>query len=131
VRVQPKLFRARPAAILLRAPGMLRIEARLQPQLRQTHLTTCFRVQFAEEPIDGSRDAAGSVLYANRALCLLRVSPPAALAALADCELALQADDGNVKARTRQHNLCRLPRMGMLVAPACFSRPAHSSPLAP
>jgi len=55
-------------------------------------------VQFASEPLDGSRDAGVSTLYADRALCLLRLTPPAAEPALADCELALQADDGNAKA---------------------------------
>ena len=40
-----------------------------------------------------------STLYADRALCLLRLPQPNAEAALADCELALHADDGNVKVR--------------------------------
>ena len=57
-------------------------------------------VQFEVEPVDGSRDSRVSTLYADRALCLLRLTPPAAEPALADCELALQADDSNAKANS-------------------------------
>jgi hypothetical protein len=59
--------------------------------------------QFAAEP-GRQRSAAVSTLYADRALCLLRLAPPAAEAALADCDAALQADPENVKVR----NTCKL-----------------------
>ncbi len=69
-----------------------------------TWTPTIVCVQFASEPVDGSRDAGVSALYADRALCLLRLTPPAAEPALADCELALQADDSNAKASLPWHS---------------------------
>ena len=59
-------------------------------------------MQFALGSVGGHHNAELSVLYADRALCLLRLAAPSPEAALADCELALQANDGNVKVRDWQ-----------------------------
>ena len=54
-------------------------------------------LQMLHESPAGTRDETASALYADRALCLLRLVPPAGAAAYADCTAAVASDNRNHK----------------------------------
>lgn len=54
-------------------------------------------LQMLQEQAPASSDEAASALYADRALCLLRLLPPAAEAAHTDCSAAISCDPANHK----------------------------------
>ena len=54
-------------------------------------------LQTLHESLSGSIDDKASDLYSDRALCLLRLVPPAAEAAYADCTAAIACNSANHK----------------------------------
>lgn len=56
-------------------------------------------LQMEHEREAGAADEAASALYADRAACLLRMVPPAAEAARADCTAAISCN-------TQNHKVC-------------------------
>ena len=83
-------------------PGIVEAQCKSKPLL----CTVCDQTVHACSMLRSWSTAAAmprSARYMQTVRCACcALSPPAAEAALADCELALQADDSNVKARKCQ-----------------------------